>query len=174
VRIHVAFSTTNGTRAILTAAAASDRVLLGSLLNLAAVSSAVRETGEDVVVLCVGFQQAFALDDAYCAGRIVELLDGDRTDAALAAQLVSRSFASPAEGLSSRGPARRRIGDAGRAAFATLVCDWPTQESRVARRKSGSGRYDRRRRPHRRRPLSLFLHSARAGFAGPGGAAYRL
>ncbi|MBA3365164.1 MAG: 2-phosphosulfolactate phosphatase [Actinobacteria bacterium] len=72
---------------------------LGSLLNLAAVCWAVRETGEDVVVLCAGFQQAFALDDAYCAGRIVELLEGDRTDAALAARLISQSFASPADGL---------------------------------------------------------------------------
>ena len=34
--------------------------------------------GEDVALLCAGFQGAFALDDAYCAGRIVQLLGGER------------------------------------------------------------------------------------------------
>src|SRR2546423_13691989 len=66
----VIFSTTNGTRAILNAAARCEEVLLGSLLNLDAVAGAVRERGEDAAILCAGFQGAFALDDAYCAGRI--------------------------------------------------------------------------------------------------------
>ncbi len=93
-------STTNGTRAILEAAARCKTVLLGSLLNLRAVAQAAR--GEDTVVICAGFQGAFALDDAYCAGRIVELLDADRTDAAIAAGLVARSFPSSAEALNAR------------------------------------------------------------------------
>src|SRR5207302_3029599 len=63
-------STTNGTRTILAAASRCDEVLLGSLLNLGAVARAAAERGEDVAVLCAGFQGAFALDDAYCAGRI--------------------------------------------------------------------------------------------------------
>ena len=88
----VIFSTTNGTRAILAAAGRCDEVLLGSLLNLSAVARAVRERGEDVVVICAGFQGAFALDDAYCAGRIVELLDGEPRDAAKAAAIVGKAF----------------------------------------------------------------------------------
>src|SRR5688572_12738250 len=84
-------STTNGTRTILRAAEACEVVLLGSLLNLDAVASAVRERGEDVAILCAGFKGAFALDDAYCAGRIVQLAGGERTDAAIAAELVARS-----------------------------------------------------------------------------------
>ena len=32
--------------------------------------------GDDVAILCAGFKGAFALDDAYCAGRIVALLGG--------------------------------------------------------------------------------------------------
>lgn len=96
------FSTTNGTRAILTAAASCDRVLLGSLLNLDAVAATAREPGEDVVIVCAGFQGAFALDDAYCAGRIVQLLDGDRTDAAKAAELIARAYPDPYEGLTAR------------------------------------------------------------------------
>jgi 2-phosphosulfolactate phosphatase len=96
------FSTTNGTRAILTAASSCDRVLLGSLLNLDAVAGAARESGEDVLVVCAGFQNGFALDDAYCAGRIVELVGGDRSDAAKAAELVARAYPDAYEGLSAR------------------------------------------------------------------------
>jgi 2-phosphosulfolactate phosphatase len=101
------FSTTNGTRAILTAASSCDRVLLGSLLNLDAVAAAARESGEDVLVVCAGFQDRFALDDAYCAGRIVELVGGERSDAAKAAELVARAYPDAYEGLSARtyGPA---------------------------------------------------------------------
>jgi 2-phosphosulfolactate phosphatase len=85
-------STTNGTRTILGAAERSEAVLLGSLLNLGAVADELQERGEDAVVVCAGFKGAFALDDAYCAGRIVALLDAERTDAAVAAELIARSF----------------------------------------------------------------------------------
>src|SRR5258707_13179947 len=64
-------TTTNGTRAILTAASRCEVVLLGSLLNLSAVARAAVEAGGDVAIVCSGFKGAFALDDAYCAGRIV-------------------------------------------------------------------------------------------------------
>jgi 2-phosphosulfolactate phosphatase len=96
------FSTTNGTRAILTAAASCDRVVLGSLLNLDAVAAAARESGEDVVIVCAGFQGAFAFDDAYCAGRIVQLVDGERSDAAKAAELIAHAYPDAYEGLTQR------------------------------------------------------------------------
>jgi 2-phosphosulfolactate phosphatase len=96
------FSTTNGTRAILTAAASCDRVVLGSLLNLDAVGGSARESGEDVVIVCAGFQGAFAFDDAYCAGRIVQLVDGERSDAAKAAELIARAYPDAYEGLTQR------------------------------------------------------------------------
>jgi len=93
-------STTNGTRAILTAAARADEVLLGSLLNLRAVAAAVR--GRDTAVLCAGFKGSFALDDAYCAGRIVQLLGGESSDSAIAAERLARSFPDPSAGLNAR------------------------------------------------------------------------
>ena len=96
------FSTTNGTRAILTAASSCERVFLGSLLNLDAVTAAARESGEDVVIVCAGFSGSFAFDDAYCAGRIVQLLEGDRNDAAKASELIARSFTDPYVGLTAR------------------------------------------------------------------------
>ncbi len=98
-------STTNGTRTILAAAERCETVVLGSLLNLDAVVTAAR--GHDVAILCAGFQGAFALDDAYCAGRIVQLLEGTRTDAAIAAERIAASFGTATEGLNARtyGPA---------------------------------------------------------------------
>jgi 2-phosphosulfolactate phosphatase len=90
-------TTTNGTRAIVTAAADCELVLVGSLFNLAAVATAAAEMLEDVEIVCAGVEGAFALDDAYCAGRIVELLEGERTDAAEAAVRLARSFASAEE-----------------------------------------------------------------------------
>ncbi len=95
-------STTNGTRAILTAASSCGEVLLGSLLNLDAVAAAARDRDLDVAIVCAGFDDTFALDDAYCAGRIVELLGGERTDAAKAAELVARAFPDALQGLSAR------------------------------------------------------------------------
>ena len=65
-------STTNGTRAIVTAAERCDRVLIASLLNLEAVVGAARAHGDEVAVFCAGVKGAFALDDAYVAGRVAE------------------------------------------------------------------------------------------------------
>lgn len=59
--------------------------MLGSPLNLGAVASAARERGRDVAVPCAGFKGAFALDDAYCSGRIVERLACERSDAEIVA-----------------------------------------------------------------------------------------
>jgi 2-phosphosulfolactate phosphatase len=78
-------STTNGTRAVVAAARRCERVFIASLLNLSAVVDAARDAGDDVVVVCAGVQGTLALDDAFVAGRIVELLGWDRTDAAEAA-----------------------------------------------------------------------------------------
>jgi 2-phosphosulfolactate phosphatase len=95
-------STTNGTRSIVAAAAACDEVVLGSLLNLEAVSAYARERGEDVTILCAGYKGAFAIDDAYCAGRIVRLVGGDRTDAGIAAEVIADRFPTPLDGINAR------------------------------------------------------------------------
>lgn len=105
------FTTTNGTRAILAAAANADTVLVGSLLNLDAVAAAACGTG-DVEVVCAGLQGAFTIEDAYCAGRIAERLGGERSDAAEAAVRLARSFAGAEEGLSaSENPEHARLAD---------------------------------------------------------------
>ena len=95
-------STTNGTRTIVTAAERCDEVLIGSLLNLGAVVRAAIERREDVAVICAGYKGAFAFDDAYCAGRFVQALAGERTDAAVAAALLADAFPNPLDGLNAR------------------------------------------------------------------------
>jgi len=99
-------STTNGTRALVTAASRCDRVLAGSLLNLEAVVRAAQKEGEDVAIFCAGVEGEFALDDAYCAGRIVALLDGDSTDAADVAVRLANSFPDAEAGLRASQSAR--------------------------------------------------------------------
>jgi len=95
-------STTNGTRSIVTAADTCGEVVLGSLLNLGAVARVARERGEDAVILCAGYKDVFAIDDAYCAGRVVSLLEADRTDSAIAAALIADRFPDPVDGINAR------------------------------------------------------------------------
>jgi 2-phosphosulfolactate phosphatase len=94
-------STTNGTRAILETARRCETVVLGSLLNLEAVVQAAQAT--QVAVVCAGFKGSFALDDAYCAGRLVQLLArGERNDPAVAADLIARAFPTAHAALNAR------------------------------------------------------------------------
>jgi len=95
-------STTNGTRAIVAAAATCGEVVLGSLLNLDAVATHARSRGEDVVILCASFKDAFAIDDAYCAGRIVALLDAEPSDAAVAAEAIASRYPTASDGINAR------------------------------------------------------------------------
>jgi len=92
-------STTNGTRAVVAAAQRCERVFLASLLNLSAVVEAAREAADDVVVVCAGVQGTFALDDAFVAGRIVELLGWERTDATEAAARLAATWGGAEEAL---------------------------------------------------------------------------
>jgi 2-phosphosulfolactate phosphatase len=90
-------TTTNGTRAIVSAAQRCERVFVASLLNLDAVVEAASASGEDVVVVCAGVQGTLALDDAYVAGRIAERLGWERTDAAEAAVRLANTWSGPHE-----------------------------------------------------------------------------
>lgn len=74
-------STTNGTRALLAAEDAS-RVLVGAFLNLSAVAEAVGGE-ENLVLLCAGKDQHFALEDALCAGALLMMLTREREDLTL-------------------------------------------------------------------------------------------
>ena len=105
----LAMSTTNGTRAIVTAAKRCERVLIASLLNLDAVIEAARAHGDDVAIFCAGVKGSFALDDSYVAGRIASLLGGDRSDAAEAAVRLAASYATAEEALRASRSGRNLI-----------------------------------------------------------------
>lgn len=93
----LAMTTTNGTRAIVTAAERCEHVVIASLLNLDAVVGSVERQGGDVAVFCAGVKGAFALDDAYVAGRLADVLAGERSDAAEAAVRLARSYVTAEE-----------------------------------------------------------------------------
>ena len=92
-------STTNGTRAVVSAAARCEVVLVASLLNLAAVVDSARAEGGDVLVVCAGVEGRPNLDDTYVAGRVAELLGGERTDAAEAAVRLVGTWSGAEEAL---------------------------------------------------------------------------
>jgi 2-phosphosulfolactate phosphatase len=103
----VVLTTTNGTRAIVQAAANCDEVMVGSLLNLEAVAAAARAIGEDVEIVCAGLRGGYCEDDAYCAGRIAALVGGEPTDAAERALELASSFPTAEEAFRSI----RRVGE---------------------------------------------------------------
>ena len=63
-------STTNGTRA-LNVAQEGARVLPCALTNLGAVAAELA-TVEHVVIICAGKEDSFSLDDALCAGHLIQ------------------------------------------------------------------------------------------------------
>lgn len=105
----LAMSTTNGTRAIVTAAERCERVLIASLMNLEAVSAAAAAHGDDVAIFCAGVKGAFALDDSYVAGRIVELLACQHSDAAEAAVRLAASYSTAEEAFRASRSGRNLI-----------------------------------------------------------------
>ncbi len=90
--------TSNGTPAILSALSNADEVLVGSLLNLNALTERI-PPGQDVMIVCAGTHGRFALEDAYAAGRMVERLEGERTDAARAAVAIATAYGETYEPL---------------------------------------------------------------------------
>ncbi|MFF2090260.1 2-phosphosulfolactate phosphatase [Paenibacillus sp. NPDC058174] len=71
----IILTTTNGTRAIVKSAKA-DFVLAGALLNASACAKAALELRRDIVILCAGSNDEFALEDGLCAGLLLERLQG--------------------------------------------------------------------------------------------------
>lgn len=74
----VVMTTSNGTGALL-AVASSPSVFLACAANFSLVSAHAHEAWarqEDLLIVCAGREQRFALDDAYCAGRLVEAVLG--------------------------------------------------------------------------------------------------
>jgi 2-phosphosulfolactate phosphatase len=102
-------STTNGTRAFL-AAEDADQIICAAFVNLSATAGFVRDA-EDLVFVCAGKEDRFALDDALCAGMILRVLLGESggepvdgelvlDDASLTALSLARAYEPTVEFLS--------------------------------------------------------------------------
>ena len=114
------FSTTNGTRTLLSIQGARD-VLVGAFVNYRAVLAMLRtaaRSGTDVAIVCAGRDRKFALEDAVCAGRYVRgirrrLTNIDVNDAGRGAALLDRRFGRDIEAALRESEHGRALVDAG-------------------------------------------------------------
>lgn len=96
-------TTSNGTKALV-GSGSGKKVFAGGFLNLDAVVERVLEEGEDVAVVCAGTDGEFSLDDALCAGMIVDGIAGSGrevhlSDSALAVKGIALGCTDPRDGL---------------------------------------------------------------------------
>ncbi len=127
----IAFTTTNGTRALKRCSLA-DRVLVGAFANLHAVAAALRAEHRPVHLVCAGVGGQPSLEDTLCAGalacawRRMGGVDPEDEDARLAIsewETVSRSR-ERFEGALSRSPGGRNLAEAGLASDLAEVAHW--------------------------------------------------
>ncbi len=75
----VAFTTTNGTRALLKASAAAE-ILIGSFLNRQALAERLHKEARPTHLICAGTDGAITAEDVLFAGAIVDLLQRSATN----------------------------------------------------------------------------------------------
>jgi 2-phosphosulfolactate phosphatase len=116
----VIFTTTNGTEAMLHAGRAA-AAATAALVNAGAAAGWALEQDRDLTVLCAGERRAFSLEDAVCAGILVERLlaaagSVDLTDAALAALRLGEHYAGRLDRLGLESEWGRNLARQGRTA----------------------------------------------------------
>ncbi|MDR0659256.1 MAG: 2-phosphosulfolactate phosphatase [Prevotellaceae bacterium] len=95
----VAYSTTNGTKAVFLGKD-SRGVIVGAFINLMAVARYLMRQQQNVLVLCAGWKGKFCLEDSIFAGALAEILikDGafaiecDATNAALDLWSIAKQY----------------------------------------------------------------------------------
>lgn len=92
----LAFTTTNGSQAILAVTDAKS-VILGSFLNLSSTADYLLEQNQPVLILCAGWKGKFNIEDTLYAGALASLLENqfDFVDDATLAAISLYQFASP-------------------------------------------------------------------------------
>jgi len=94
----LAYSTTNGTRAI-ECVKENGSVTVAAFVNLAAIASFLSRHNRDVLILCSGWKNSFSLEDTVCAGSLATRMtehglfspEGDATVAAMQLWDIARS-----------------------------------------------------------------------------------
>jgi 2-phosphosulfolactate phosphatase len=69
----IVYSTTNGT-GIINLASGASHIVIGSFLNISALTEWILKLDKDVVLFCAGWKNRFNLEDTLCAGAIAERL----------------------------------------------------------------------------------------------------
>jgi len=69
----IVYSTTNGT-AIINLTRGSYKTVIGSFLNIKALTGWLIEQDRDVMLICAGWKNRFNIEDTVCAGAIAEIL----------------------------------------------------------------------------------------------------
>jgi len=96
----IAYTTTNGTRA-LAACRGAEEIFLGALINRRAVTEMMAASGRDATVVCAGKRGGPNLEDTYCAGAIIGLLESltpDGVDLGDRARIARAVFRDPDAG----------------------------------------------------------------------------
>lgn len=102
----IAYTTTNGTRAI-EACRGAEEVLLGALVNRRSVAEKLAASGFSAILVCAGKLGRPNLEDTYCAGAIIEALrdlapkELHLTDRALIAEAAFTAYGEKKESVLS-------------------------------------------------------------------------
>jgi 2-phosphosulfolactate phosphatase len=111
----IAFTTTNGTQAIIKSLGAKE-IVIGSFLNLSAVVSHLIKGDHSVLVVCAGWKGKFNLEDTLFAGAVVELMKehaSPECDAPLAAQVLYQQARHDLYGFLKNSSHVKRLGRLG-------------------------------------------------------------
>ena len=93
----IIFTSTNGSRMMLMAKPAR-RIFLGAFINGRACAGRLADSGRDCLIACAGDNGRFSLEDAVCAGMIIEFLRESAPsialdDEAIAAEILYKAYA---------------------------------------------------------------------------------
>ena len=73
------FTSTNGSVALVKASSAKSAIITG-FINISASVDKLMESGENVLIICSGNNQQFAMEDTVCGGMLVHLLKQECKD----------------------------------------------------------------------------------------------
>ena len=106
-------NTTNGTKAVSRSALAN-RILIGCFLNAGAVVDYIRNSEDDIILICAGWKTRLSLEDMLCAGLIVDRLlngvvDDLASDGAKIAHLLYKKYEHDIEAAVRQSSHARRL-----------------------------------------------------------------
>jgi len=106
-------NTTNGTKAVSRSALAN-RILIGCFLNAGAVVDHIRNSEDDIILICAGWKTRLSLEDMLCAGLIVDRLlngvvDDLASDGAKIAHLLYKKYEHDIEAAVRQSSHARRL-----------------------------------------------------------------